>query len=168
MESHSDHLPNSSCCFLEDRQWDTHDFFLTTIGHFLPPAHGCTMISLDWIIWAWPFQFVGPAIHLPQSATMQSTGQRLGLHSRVPTKAGHLAPDLSWRTCTVRERLCSPEPHDAEQVDQCPQRDTRQLTGHGPASHSRVSCLCLLHAAPPCVASVITILLLLLRPLKHV
>ena len=49
---------------------------------------------------------------------------------------------------TVRLRDCAPVPHDLVQVDQAPNADTAQCTGHGPWLHRCVSAV-LGHAAPP-------------------
>jgi hypothetical protein len=50
---------------------------------------------------------------------------------------------------TLRLRDCAPVPHDLVQVDQAPNADVAQWTGHGPVLHACVSAACG-HTAPPC------------------
>ena len=67
---------------------------------------------------------------------------------------------------TVRLRDCAPVPHDLVHVDQAPNADVAQWTGHGPWLHACVSAVWL-QALPPLVGSAVMTRLRDCEPAPH-
>jgi hypothetical protein len=93
-------------------------------------------------------------LHWPKLRTTQFCGHAWPLQARVSAVCGQAAPP-SLGCTLVRERDCTPAPHDLVHVVQALKLPLTQSTEHACALHARVSALCG-QAVPPFNGSLMT------------
>jgi hypothetical protein len=114
-----------------------------------------------------PPQLAEHGLQLLHMDMTQSTGQASVLQMRMSEVRPHSMPPKAAGTCTERNCVCMPEPHECVQPVQSPHSDMTQSTGHGPVLQRRRS-VSAGHSTPPKLTSVTIWRERVCSPLPHV